>query len=59
MGRVYHILCFGCSECGELLQGKPFYAVDGKPLCQVGGGVCVCVCVFGCLGVCVCVWVCV
>jgi len=35
MGRLYHIQCFTCSECGCVLQGLPFYAVDGKPLCQV------------------------
>ena len=23
-----------CSQCGTRLQGLPFYAVDGKPLCQ-------------------------
>lgn len=34
MGRLYHIHCFTCSQCGLKLQGLPFYAVDGKPLCQ-------------------------
>lgn len=34
MGRLYHIQCFNCSQCMCPLQGKPFYAIEGKPLCQ-------------------------
>ena len=34
MGRMYHVACFTCSHCRCLLQGKPFYALDGKPYCQ-------------------------
>ena len=34
MGRLYHVACFTCSHCRCLLQGKPFYALDGKPYCQ-------------------------
>ena len=34
MGRLYHIACFNCSVCMNPLQGKPFYALEGKPLCQ-------------------------
>ncbi|XP_023345527.1 thyroid receptor-interacting protein 6 isoform X1 [Eurytemora carolleeae] len=34
MGRLYHVQCFTCSECGRLLQGLPFYAVEGAPLCE-------------------------
>ena len=30
MGRVYHIECFRCTCCECQLQGKPFYALDGK-----------------------------
>ena len=30
MGRLYHIKCFTCHQCQCLLQGKPFYALDGK-----------------------------
>ena len=32
MGRLYHIKCFTCHNCGCQLQGKPFYALDGKVL---------------------------
>lgn len=34
MERIYHIACFTCHYCQVSLQGKPFYAVDGKALCQ-------------------------
>lgn len=34
MDRLYHIVCFTCHECQINLQGKPFYALDGKPLCE-------------------------
>ena len=34
MGRMYHVACFTCTHCRCLLQGKPFYALDGKPYCQ-------------------------
>lgn len=34
MGRLYHIQCFTCHRCHNLLQGKPFYALDGQPYCQ-------------------------
>ena len=30
MGRLYHIRCFTCHQCNCQLQGKPFYALDGK-----------------------------
>lgn len=30
MGRLYHIKCFTCHNCQCQLQGKPFYALDGK-----------------------------
>ena len=30
MGRLYHIKCFTCHKCGCKLQGKPYYALDGK-----------------------------
>lgn len=30
MGRLYHIKCFTCHNCHCQLQGKPFYALDGK-----------------------------
>ena len=30
MGRLYHIKCFTCHKCGCQLQGKPYYALDGK-----------------------------
>jgi hypothetical protein len=30
MGRLYHIECFSCTSCECQLQGKPFYALDGK-----------------------------
>ncbi|XP_055922358.1 zyxin isoform X2 [Eupeodes corollae] len=35
MDQVYHITCFTCSQCQINLQGKPFYALDGKPYCEV------------------------
>jgi len=34
MDRLYHIVCFTCVECQINLQGKPFYALEGKPLCE-------------------------
>jgi len=34
MGRLYHIQCFKCAECGRQLQGLPFFAVEGSPLCE-------------------------
>lgn len=34
MDRLYHIACFTCHECQINLQGKPFYAIDGKALCE-------------------------
>ena len=30
MGRLHHIKCFTCHHCGCQLQGKPYYALDGK-----------------------------
>ena len=30
MAKLYHIACFRCHTCQCLLQGKPFYALDGK-----------------------------
>lgn len=34
MDRLYHITCFTCTQCQINLQGKPFYALEGKPYCQ-------------------------
>lgn len=34
MEKIFHIACFTCHYCQDSLQGKPFYAVDGKALCQ-------------------------
>ncbi len=34
MQRRYHVQCFSCHHCRVLLQGKPFYALDGKPFCR-------------------------
>lgn len=34
MGRLFHLHCFTCHVCQSPLQGKPFYALDGKPFCQ-------------------------
>lgn len=34
MGRRYHVHCFTCHKCGCQLQGRAFYALDGKPYCS-------------------------
>lgn len=34
MDKIYHISCFTCQQCQLNLQGKPFYALDGKPYCE-------------------------
>lgn len=34
MDQIYHISCFTCTECQVNLQGKPFYALEGKPFCE-------------------------
>lgn len=34
MENIYHIACFTCQQCQISLQGKPFYALDGKPFCE-------------------------
>ncbi|CAG9853997.1 unnamed protein product [Phyllotreta striolata] len=34
MDQLYHIKCFTCHHCAINLQGKPFYALDGKPYCE-------------------------
>ncbi|BFG06655.1 zyxin [Drosophila madeirensis] len=34
MDQIYHISCFTCSDCQINLQGKPFYALEGKPFCE-------------------------
>lgn len=34
MGKIYHVACFTCSQCQINLQGKPFYALEGKPCCE-------------------------
>ncbi|XP_076306589.1 uncharacterized protein LOC143223063 isoform X2 [Tachypleus tridentatus] len=34
MDQVYHIHCFTCHVCQKELQGKSFYAMDGKPYCE-------------------------
>lgn len=35
MGNVYHVKCFCCHRCNMNLQGKPFYAVEGNPYCEI------------------------
>lgn len=35
MGNMYHVQCFCCYRCNTNLQGKPFYAVEGQPFCEV------------------------
>lgn len=34
MDKIYHVNCFTCQHCAINLQGKPFYALDGKPYCE-------------------------
>ncbi|XP_039967607.1 LIM domain-containing protein A [Bactrocera tryoni] len=34
MEQIFHTACFTCAQCTVNLQGKPFYALDGKPLCK-------------------------
>ncbi|UYV82015.1 RNF41 [Cordylochernes scorpioides] len=34
MDAVYHISCFTCTLCHKELQGKPFFAMEGKPYCE-------------------------
>lgn len=34
MDKVYHIACFTCHQCKTQLQGKPFFALEGKPYCE-------------------------
>lgn len=34
MEKVYHITCFTCHQCKIQLQGKPFFALEGKPYCE-------------------------
>lgn len=34
MDQIYHISCFTCMQCQINLQGKPFYALEGKPYCE-------------------------
>ncbi|XP_041449340.1 LIM domain-containing protein C4F6.12 isoform X2 [Drosophila obscura] len=34
MDQIYHISCFTCTDCQINLQGKPFYALEGKPYCE-------------------------
>lgn len=34
MDQIYHIDCFTCCQCQINLQGKPFYALEGKPCCE-------------------------
>ncbi|XP_072378988.1 uncharacterized protein Zyx isoform X1 [Diabrotica undecimpunctata] len=34
MDQLYHTKCFTCHHCAINLQGKPFYALDGKPYCE-------------------------
>jgi len=31
---VFHVNCFTCHACHVMLQGRPFYAVEGKPHCE-------------------------
>lgn len=35
MGYMYHVKCFCCHRCNVNLQGKPFYAVESQPYCEV------------------------
>lgn len=35
MGNLYHVKCFCCNQCNVNLQGKPFYAVEDQPYCEV------------------------
>lgn len=35
MDNMYHVKCFCCHRCNINLQGKPFYAVDGQPFCEM------------------------
>lgn len=35
MGNLYHVKCFYCHRCKINLQGKPFYAVEGQPFCEL------------------------
>ncbi|VDM39262.1 unnamed protein product [Toxocara canis] len=34
LGRVYHVECFTCTQCGTQLAGTSFYTVDGRVLCE-------------------------
>ncbi|XP_062895696.1 zyxin-like [Mobula hypostoma] len=34
MGRLFHVECFTCSQCRAQLQGRQFYEVEGRPLCE-------------------------
>ena len=34
MENIYHIACFTCHHCEMNLQGKPFFALEGKPFCE-------------------------
>ncbi|XP_074039695.1 zyxin isoform X2 [Leptinotarsa decemlineata] len=34
MDQLYHTRCFTCHHCAINLQGKPFYAIGGKPHCE-------------------------
>ncbi|XP_070138656.1 zyxin isoform X2 [Drosophila bipectinata] len=34
MSQIFHVSCFTCTDCQINLQGKPFYALDGKPYCE-------------------------
>lgn len=35
MGHMYHVSCFCCYRCNMNLQGKPFYAVEDQPYCEI------------------------
>lgn len=35
MGNTYHVSCFCCECCNTNLQDKPFYAVEGRPYCEI------------------------
>lgn len=34
MDQVFHINCFVCASCGNILRGKSFYAIETKPYCE-------------------------
>jgi len=35
LNQAFHLACFNCSECGKELAGGSFYALEGKPYCEI------------------------